>query len=165
MARTKQTARKDHVVYPSYVQGTQPPTWMTPHKKRRTTGHSSRRNSGAGTHTGSIPSRGDEASQDRDVTQEINYSPPISDDDPPPRTPLKARPKQRGRMQFVMETTSNLESSSDEERIAIEALQEVAKAYLISMLEDSNLCAIHAKRVTIQPKDLQLARRIRGNNP
>ncbi|KAH6557057.1 hypothetical protein KP509_1Z137900 [Ceratopteris richardii] len=48
--------------------------------------------------------------------------------------------------------------------IAIEALQEAAEAYLISMLEDSNLCAIHAKRVTIQPKDLQLARRIRGNN-
>ncbi|KAH6554904.1 hypothetical protein KP509_1Z298400 [Ceratopteris richardii] len=47
--------------------------------------------------------------------------------------------------------------------LALEALQEVAEAYLISMLEDSNLCAIHAKRVTIQPKDIQLARRIRGD--
>ncbi|KAH7296406.1 hypothetical protein KP509_26G022400 [Ceratopteris richardii] len=43
------------------------------------------------------------------------------------------------------------------------SLQEVAEAYLISMLEDSNMCAIHAKRVTIQPKDIQLARRIRGD--
>ncbi|KAH6556404.1 hypothetical protein KP509_1Z181900 [Ceratopteris richardii] len=49
--------------------------------------------------------------------------------------------------------------------ISIEALQESVEVYLISMLEESNLCAIHAKRVTIQPKDMQLARRIRGNNP
>jgi histone H3 len=45
---------------------------------------------------------------------------------------------------------------------AILALQEASEAYLISLFEDVNLCAIHAKRVTIQPKDLQLARRIRG---
>ena len=42
------------------------------------------------------------------------------------------------------------------------ALQEAAEAYLVQLLEDSNLCAIHAKRITIQPKDMQLARRIRG---
>ena len=42
------------------------------------------------------------------------------------------------------------------------ALQEAAEAYLVQLLEDSNLCAIHAKRVTIQPKDIQLARRIQG---
>ena len=40
------------------------------------------------------------------------------------------------------------------------ALQEAAEVYLVQLLEDSNLCAIHAKRVTIQPKDIQLARRI-----
>jgi len=45
---------------------------------------------------------------------------------------------------------------------AILALQEAAEAYLIGLFEDTNLCAIHAKRVTIQPKDMQLARRIRG---
>ena len=45
---------------------------------------------------------------------------------------------------------------------AILALQEAAEAYLVYLFEDSNLCAIHAKRVTIQPKDIQLARRIRG---
>jgi histone H3 len=42
------------------------------------------------------------------------------------------------------------------------ALQEAAEAYLVGLFEDANLCAIHAKRVTIMPKDIQLARRIRG---
>lgn len=46
--------------------------------------------------------------------------------------------------------------------IAILALQEAAEAYLVGLFEDTNLCAIHAKRVTIMPKDIQLARRIRG---
>ena len=45
---------------------------------------------------------------------------------------------------------------------AIQALQEAAEAYLISLFEDTNLCAIHAKCITIMPKDIQLARRIRG---
>lgn len=45
---------------------------------------------------------------------------------------------------------------------AIMALQEASEAYLTALFEDANLCAIHAKRVTIFPKDLQLARRIRG---
>lgn len=45
---------------------------------------------------------------------------------------------------------------------AMEALQEAAEGYLVGMFEDTNLCAIHAKRVTIQPSDMQLAKRIRG---
>ena len=45
---------------------------------------------------------------------------------------------------------------------AVLALQEAVEAYLVGLLEDSNLCAIHAKRVTIMPRDMQLARRIRG---
>ncbi|KAI8057427.1 histone H3 [Thamnidium elegans] len=45
---------------------------------------------------------------------------------------------------------------------AIGALQEASEAYLVSLFEDTNLAAIHAKRVTIQPKDIQLARRLRG---
>ena len=45
---------------------------------------------------------------------------------------------------------------------AVLALQEACEAYLVGLFEDTNLCAIHAKRVTIMPKDLQLARRIRG---
>ena len=45
---------------------------------------------------------------------------------------------------------------------AVMALQEGSVAYLVGLFEDTNLCAIHAKRVTIMPKDIQLARRIRG---
>ena len=45
---------------------------------------------------------------------------------------------------------------------ALAALQEAAEAYIVELIEDTNLCAIHAKRVTIMPKDMQLARRIRG---
>ncbi len=45
---------------------------------------------------------------------------------------------------------------------AVMALQESSEAYLVGLFEDTNLCAIHAKRVTIMPKDIQLARRIRG---
>jgi histone H3 len=45
---------------------------------------------------------------------------------------------------------------------AINALQEASESYLVGLFEDTNLCAIHAKRVTIMPKDMQLARRIRG---
>ena len=48
---------------------------------------------------------------------------------------------------------------------AILALQESAEAYLVRLLEDTNLCAIHAKRVTIMPKDMQLAWGIRGERP
>lgn len=45
---------------------------------------------------------------------------------------------------------------------ALQALQEAAEAFLVHLFEDTNLCAIHAKRVTIMQSDIQLARRIRG---
>ena len=45
---------------------------------------------------------------------------------------------------------------------AIRALQEATESYLVGLLEDSNLCAIHAKWITIMPKDMQLAHRIWG---
>ncbi|KAM3139732.1 hypothetical protein pb186bvf_008190 [Paramecium bursaria] len=45
---------------------------------------------------------------------------------------------------------------------AVLALQEAAEAYLVGLFEDTNLCAIHARRVTIMSRDIQLARRIRG---
>lgn len=48
---------------------------------------------------------------------------------------------------------------------AISALQESAEAYLVGLFEDSNLCAIHAKRVTINEKDIKLSRRVRGEIP
>ena len=44
------------------------------------------------------------------------------------------------------------------------ALQEAAEAYLVGFFEDANLCAIHAKRVTVMQKDMQLARRLRGED-
>lgn len=47
---------------------------------------------------------------------------------------------------------------------AVMALQESAEQYLVGLFEDTNLCALHAKRVTIMPKDVHLARRIRENN-
>ena len=47
---------------------------------------------------------------------------------------------------------------------AILALQEVAEAYLLGLFEDTNLCAIHTKHITIMLKDIQLARRIQGEH-
>ncbi|OLY84303.1 histone H3-like centromeric protein cnp1 [Smittium mucronatum] len=48
------------------------------------------------------------------------------------------------------------------QKSALMCLQEAAEAFLVHLFEDSNLCAIHAKRVTLMQKDMQLARRIRG---
>ena len=45
---------------------------------------------------------------------------------------------------------------------AILALQEAAEAYIVGLMEDANLCAMHARRVTIMRRDMQLARRLRG---
>ena len=46
--------------------------------------------------------------------------------------------------------------------IALLALQEAAESYLVGLFEDANYCAIHAKRITVMPKDMQLARRLRS---
>lgn len=45
---------------------------------------------------------------------------------------------------------------------AIQALQEASEALLVHLFEDTNLCAIYAKRMTIMQRDMQLARRVRG---
>jgi len=45
---------------------------------------------------------------------------------------------------------------------AVAAIQEATESYVVSLLSDTNLCAVHAKRVTIMGRDLQLARRLRG---
>ena len=47
---------------------------------------------------------------------------------------------------------------------ALQALQESSEAYIVGVFEDANLCAIHANRVTVMKKDMDLARRIRGDN-
>ncbi|NXE71205.1 CENPA protein, partial [Calcarius ornatus] len=46
--------------------------------------------------------------------------------------------------------------------MALLALQEAAEAFMVRLLEDAYLCSVHARRVTLYPKDLQLARRLRG---
>ena len=71
---------------------------------------------------------------------------------------IRKLPFQRLVREIATEYKSDLRFQSQ----AILALQESAEAYLVGLFEDTNLCAIHAKRVTIMPKDIQLARRIRG---
>ena len=46
---------------------------------------------------------------------------------------------------------------------AVLALQEAGEAFLVGLMEQANMCAIHAKRVTIMPRDIQLACRIQGD--
>ena len=69
------------------------------------------------------------------------------------------------RLQFqrlVREIAQDLRGQVNFASGAILALQEAAEAYLVGLFEDTNLCAIHAKCITIMPKDIQLAHRIRG---
>lgn len=63
---------------------------------------------------------------------------------------------------LVREITQEFKTDLRVQSTALLALQEAAESYLVGLFEDTNLCAIHAKRVTIFPKDMQLARRIRG---
>jgi histone H3 len=63
---------------------------------------------------------------------------------------------------LVREIASEFKNDLRFQSSAVLALQEASEAYLVGLFEDTNLCAIHAKRVTIMPKDIQLARRIRG---
>jgi histone H3 len=63
---------------------------------------------------------------------------------------------------LVREIAYDFKSDLRFQSSAVAALQEASESYLVGLFEDTNLCAIHAKRVTIMPKDVQLARRIRG---
>ncbi|KAF2861879.1 histone H3 [Piedraia hortae CBS 480.64] len=66
---------------------------------------------------------------------------------------------------LVREICMNMVVSAEVKRWqsqAIQALQEATEAFMVHLFEDTNLCALHAKRVTIMQKDIQLARRIRG---
>ncbi|KAK0407069.1 hypothetical protein QR680_018978 [Steinernema hermaphroditum] len=71
---------------------------------------------------------------------------------------LRKLPFQR----LVREIAQDFKTDLRFQSSAVLALQEAAEAYLVGIFEDTNLCAIHAKRVTIMPRDIQLARRIRG---
>lgn len=57
---------------------------------------------------------------------------------------------------IILQTDLRFQSS------AVQALQEAAEAYLIGLFEDTNHAAIHAKRVTIMPRDIMLAQKLRG---
>ena len=65
-------------------------------------------------------------------------------------------PFQRLVREIIQKQQGNLKLQS----LAVLALQEASKAFLVGLLEQANLCAIHAKRVTIMPRDIQLAHRI-----
>ena len=71
---------------------------------------------------------------------------------------IKKAPFQR----LVREVAQDFKTDLRFQSSAVMALQEASEAYLVGLFEDTNLCAIHARRVTIMPKDMQLARRIRG---
>ena len=72
---------------------------------------------------------------------------------------LRKLPFQR----IVREVAQDLKTDVRFQGSAMLAVQEAAEGYCVGLLEDTNLCAIHAKRITIMPKDIQLSRRIRGD--
>jgi len=65
---------------------------------------------------------------------------------------------------FLREVTQDFHGDIRYQATALAASQEASEAYLIGLLEDTNLHAIHARRVTIMPKDMQLSRRIQREN-
>ena len=71
---------------------------------------------------------------------------------------IRKLPFQRLVREITVEVAQEMRFQSS----ALLALQEAAEAYLVGLFEDTNLCAIHARQVTIMPKDIQLARRICG---
>ena len=72
---------------------------------------------------------------------------------------IRKLPFQRIVREIAAETRNDLRFQAT----CINALQEATEAFMVSLFEDTNLAAIHAKRVTVMPKDLQLARRIRSD--
>ena len=64
---------------------------------------------------------------------------------------------------LVRQIATDLDNQKRFQATAIQAIQEAAEAFLVGLLEEANLCAIHAKRVTLMPKDIQLAKKIRGD--
>lgn len=71
---------------------------------------------------------------------------------------IRRRPFQR----LIKEVAQRFKADVRFTSSALLALQEATESYLTTVFEDTNLCALHAGRVTIFPKDMQLARRIRG---
>ena len=69
---------------------------------------------------------------------------------------LRKAPFQR----LVKEIAQDYKSDVRMQSTAMLALQEAAEAYMVGLFHDTNECALHAKRMTITPKDMQLARHI-----
>ena len=63
---------------------------------------------------------------------------------------------------LVKQIAQEIKESVRFQSTAVLALQEASEYYLVGLFEDTNMCTLHGKRVTITPKDMQLARRIRG---
>jgi histone H3 len=63
---------------------------------------------------------------------------------------------------LVREIAQDFKSDLRFQASAVLAIQEAGEFYMVGLFEDTNLCAIHAKRVTIMPRDMHLARRVRG---
>ena len=74
---------------------------------------------------------------------------------------IRRLPFQRLVREIAQDFKPNLNFASG----AILAIQEATEAYLVGLFKDTNLCAIHAKCITIMPKDIQLARCICGEHP
>ena len=74
-------------------------------------------------------------------------------------------PNKNNVFNFVREIAQGMKSDLRFQSTATLALQVVAEAYLVGSFEDTNLCAIHAKRITIKVTDMKSARRIRGERP
>ena len=63
---------------------------------------------------------------------------------------------------LVREIAQDFKTDLRFQSTALMALQVAAEAYIVALFEDCQLCAIHARRITIMPRDIQLAIRIRG---
>lgn len=64
---------------------------------------------------------------------------------------------------LVREVAQDFRDGLRFERKAVDALQDATEPFLVEMFEDCNLSAIHAKRVTIFPRDMHLVQRIQGD--
>ena len=92
-------------------------------------------------------------------------SPPLPPSpQPPPVSPASYLPPAARQVREITQTYNSTPADGEKrwQAEALLALQEACEFYMVHLFEDSNLCAIHAKRVTIMVKDIQLARRIRG---
>ena len=71
---------------------------------------------------------------------------------------LRKAPLQR----LVREIACDIKSDLWMQSMALLAFQEALEAYLVGLFNDTNECTLHAKRVTIMPKDMKLTRHIQG---